>query len=62
MRASNGEYPVAGCGVDRYPLSMYCMAEQLDVQSLCAICSVLFSTFMKLSASSFALGCSGVTL
>ena len=41
---------------------MYCIAELLGVPSLCAISSVLFNTFMKLSASPFALGCSGVTL
>ena len=41
---------------------MYYNAELLDRPSLCAICSVLLSTFMKLSASPFARGCSGVTL
>ena len=41
---------------------MYCSAELLDLPSLCAICSVLYSTFIKLSASPFAGGCSGVTL
>ena len=34
----------------------------LDLPSLCAICSVLFNTFMKLSASPLARGCSWVTL
>ena len=62
MRTSNGEYPVAGCGLEQYLISMYYMLELLDVPSLWAICSVLFSTVMKLSASPFALGCSGVTL
>ena len=41
---------------------MYCSAELLDLPSLCAICSLLFSTFIKRSASQFARGCSGVTL
>ena len=41
---------------------MYCNAELLDRPSLCAICSVLLGTFMKLSASQFVRGCSGVTL
>ena len=52
---------MAGGGVDLYPMSIYCIAELLDLPSLCAICSVLFNTFMKLSASPFALG-SGVIL
>ena len=43
-------------------MSMHCIAEQLGVPSLCVICSVLFNTLMKLSASLFALGFSGVTL
>ena len=45
-------------------MSMYSMAQLLDVTvpSMCAICSVLFSTFVELSASPFALVCSPVTL
>ena len=43
-------------------ISIFCIAMQPDLPSLCAICSVLLSTFMKLSASPFARGCSGVTL
>ena len=34
-------YPIVRCDVDRYPMSMYSMAELLDVTvpSMCAICS-----------------------
>ena len=32
----------------------------LNLSSLCAVCSILFSTFMKLSVYPFARGCSGV--
>ena len=51
INASYGVCPVAGCGVDRKPISMSCIAEEVGLPSLCAICSVLLSTFMKLSAS-----------
>ena len=42
--------------------NIFCIAEKLVLPSLCAICSVLFCTFIKFSAFPFALGCSGVIL